>query len=145
MVNHKYKHFFENENSEEQLFCEAKIKTFELMALRTKKLCLSSIKLFCWGCDNTRPSWLSQMTPPPARIRGDLGITTGVNCQRLLAIDLIGTPHDFQNVWFCKPTVFAKPKRNNFHARRLQRENLAKRKYLSELSSTDILCNHQST
>ena len=78
MVNCEVQAFFENENTEEQLFCEGKIKTCELMALRTKKLCLSSIKLFCWGCDNTRPSWLSQMTPPPARTRGDLGITTGV-------------------------------------------------------------------
>ena len=53
--------------------------------------------------------------------------------------------HDFQNAWFCHPTVFAKPQWNNFRDPRLQRENLAKRKHLSELPSKDILCNHQST
>ena len=77
------------------MFCEGKIKTCELMALRTKKLCLSSIKLFCWGCDNTRPSWLSQMTPPPGPYKRRPGYHYG--CQRLLPIDLIGT-RDFHNI-----------------------------------------------
>ena len=78
MMNKNIKYFLKMKTPRGNSSVKGKIETCQLMALRTENLCLRGIKLSCWGCDSTRPSWLSQMTPPPGRIGGDLGITMSV-------------------------------------------------------------------